>query len=71
VVGVPLRFGVGPLAVAAYTYALGRAFVSHYERGGSYHDFTAAVFRAEVRRMIGLTADGGLTRQPAPEAAFT
>jgi uncharacterized protein (DUF697 family) len=54
VVGIPLRFAAGPAAVACYTYVLGRAFVRHYEAGGSYHDFTAEMVRAELSRLLRL-----------------
>ena len=39
VLGIPLRFGTGPAIMAAYTWWLGRAFVTHYETGGTYLDF--------------------------------
>lgn len=51
VVGIPLRFATGPAVLAAYTYVLGRAFIRHYEEGGTYHDFTTAKFRAEAREL--------------------
>lgn len=65
VVGLPLRFGAGPAAVGAYTYVLGRAFVRHYDTGGSYHDFTADMFRAEAYRLVGLPPAGLNARWPA------
>lgn len=54
VVGIPLRFGIGPVTVAAYTYVLGRAFIRHYEAGGTYHDFSVANFRTELSEIVGL-----------------
>jgi uncharacterized protein (DUF697 family) len=62
VVGILLRFGTGPAVVGAYTYVLGRAFVRHYEAGGSYHDFTSRQFREEASIILRLA-------QPPPSTA--
>jgi len=50
VLGIPLRFGTGPAIMAAYTWLLGRAFVSHYEAGGRYEDFHVSSLRDELTR---------------------
>lgn len=52
VIGLVIRFGTGPLVVASYTYLLGRAFIRHYEAGGSYHNFTSLNVRHEVARIV-------------------
>jgi uncharacterized protein (DUF697 family) len=74
VVGLPLRFGVGPATVAAYTYVLGRAFVRHYDAGGSYHDFALHMFRSEAYRLVGLAPPGPVAPwavdDARPAAAF-
>jgi uncharacterized protein (DUF697 family) len=54
VVGVPIRYGTGPFIIGFYCYTLGRAFVEHYETGGTYHDFDTAKFRAQLRSSLGL-----------------
>ena len=52
IVGIPLRFATGPAIIGGYCYMLGRAFVDHYEAGGTYHDFNPAKFRATVRAAL-------------------
>jgi len=52
VVGIPLRFAAGPAIIGGYCYMLGRAFVDHYEAGGTYHDFNPAKLRATVRAAL-------------------
>ncbi|MEP7306388.1 MAG: hypothetical protein ABJA98_12800 [Acidobacteriota bacterium] len=52
VVGIPLRFATGPAIIGGYCYMLGRAFVDHYEAGGTYHDFNPAKLRATVRAAL-------------------
>ena len=52
IVGIPLRFATGPAIIGGYCYLLGRAYVDHYEAGGTYHDFNAARLRATVRAAL-------------------
>jgi uncharacterized protein (DUF697 family) len=47
-IGVALRFAMGPAIMAGYTYVLGSAFVEHYENGGSYRDFRIGEFKESV-----------------------
>jgi uncharacterized protein (DUF697 family) len=53
VFGVPIRYGTGPAIMAAYTWLLGRAFVRHYQAGGTYLDFQLTTIGAEARRALG------------------
>lgn len=60
VVGIPLRFGTGPAIMAAYTWLLGHAFISHYEAGGTYETFQVSTVADELRRALGTRwASGG------------
>jgi uncharacterized protein (DUF697 family) len=54
VVGLPLRLGTGPAIMATYTWLLGRAFVSHYAAGGTYHDFHVTAIAREAQRAVGM-----------------
>lgn len=54
VVGIPLRFGTGPAIMAAYTWLLGHAFMSHYESGGTYESFRPSVVGDELVRALGI-----------------
>ena len=49
VIGVPLRIGTGPAIMGAYTWLLGRAFIRHYESGGTYLDFRVTSIFSELR----------------------
>ena len=53
VVGIPLRFGTGPAIMATYTYLLGKAFIKHYESGGSYLDFHLGKLKEELYDAVG------------------
>jgi uncharacterized protein (DUF697 family) len=53
VLGIPLRLGIGPAIMASYTWLLGRAFISHYETGGTYEDFDVSMVSDELRRALG------------------
>jgi len=41
-----------PIAISAFTYALGKVFVAHLELGGSLTDFDPASKRAYFREMV-------------------
>jgi uncharacterized protein (DUF697 family) len=51
VIGVPLRFASGPIVLAAYTYALGRAFASHLAQGRDADSFDMREVRTEALRL--------------------
>lgn len=41
-----------PIAISAFTYALGKVFIAHLELGGSLTDFDATSQRAYFREMV-------------------
>jgi uncharacterized protein (DUF697 family) len=41
-----------PIALSAFTYAIGKVFIAHFELGGTLLDFDAAANRAYFREMI-------------------
>ncbi len=46
VIGAPLRFCTLPVVSAAFTYALGKVFVQHFESGGTFLSFDPAAVKA-------------------------
>jgi uncharacterized protein (DUF697 family) len=54
VIGAPLRFCTLPVVSAAFTYALGKVFVQHFESGGTFLSFdptaVKAYFAAEFKK---------------------
>lgn len=70
VVGPVLGLTTAPVLAGAMTWAIGRVFAWHFERGGSLDDFRAedaiARFRkefAEGKRRVSQFASGNATRQ--------
>jgi uncharacterized protein (DUF697 family) len=55
VIGLPLRFATGPVALGGYTYALGRAFAAHLAAGGATDTFNVSDFRMGMLRSLGPT----------------
>lgn len=53
VIGAPLRAVAWPGALAAWTYALGKSYVDHYEAGGQFSDFEpAGILRSPVASVL-------------------